>query len=107
MAVVYSIDNVASLGSLGKIINFPVSNKDNKDVLDFILGVEQLKKDCSENVKSSKQLLKSCNEIIAKTKKAEKAILNGKLNKSIDENVCQGFKKAKYVLQDIVNDIKR
>lgn len=90
----------------GGIIKFPETSKEHKVVDDFIKNVNIFKNDCDNKTKSSKQLLKQYNAIIATTKRAEKAIISGKLNHTINQHICEQFTLAKKDLQKTFSSIK-
>lgn len=103
MAVAYTeVDNI----STGKIINFRETSKERKIVNNYIASINDFKQECSNGAKSTKQLLKQYNAIIATTKQAEKAIISGKLNHTVNQCICEQFTLAKKDLQKAFDAIK-
>ena len=101
MAVAYSVDT----GCVNNLIKFTNLDKNAQIVKNFVDDVQQFIQDCDIGTKSLKQLLKQYNAIMATTKKAEKAIITGKLNHSIQQNMCEQFDKAKKNLQIYKNKL--
>ena len=105
MAVAYS--NFDKTSNKNKVIKFPMGKSKEHGIVDeYIKSVNNFKKECLNKTKSMKQLLKQYNEIVANTKKAEKAIISGKLNHTINQHYCEQFVSAKKDLQKAFSDIQ-
>ena len=102
MALAYAVYDKADKNNL---IKFPNVSEETKVLSGFVNEVDIFVADCQNKTKSSKQLLKQYNAIVAKLKKADNAFITGKINKSINQALCEMFIKAKSSLQKARDEI--
>lgn len=102
MALAYAVCDKADKNNL---IKFPNVSEETKILSGFVNEVDAFVANCQNKTKSSKQLLKQYNAIIAKLKKVDNAFIAGKINKSINQSLCEMFIKAKSNLQKSRDEI--
>lgn len=103
MALAYAVND--KVNNKNNLIKFPDVSEETKILSSFVNEVDMFIADCQNKTKSSKQLLKQYNSIIAKLKKTDNAFIAGKINKSINQSLCEMFVKAKSNLQKARNEI--
>jgi len=96
MAVAYS---VVDKGFANNLIKFSNVSKEAQFVLDYIDDIYEFIDACNNKSKTLKQLLKQYNEIVAMSKKADKSLVSGKFNNTINQDLCSKFERAKKDLQ--------
>ena len=102
MALAYAVGNEVNNKNL---IKFPNLSEETKILSSFVNEIDVFIADCQNKTKSSKQLLKQYNAVVAKLKKADNAFIAGKINKSVNQSLCEMFVKAKSKLKKARDEI--
>lgn len=103
MAVAYS---TVSQDFANNLVNFPNVSKEAKMITDYIACINSFIKSCTEQTKTPKQLLKQYNEIVANSKKTDKAVISGKLNHTVNSDMCHKLALARKNLEQYRQKIK-